>query len=68
MGNKGGFELAINKSKILRGDPIVINEKITLRQPTINEIIDFDEGRFLESFIVCVHQLTIDLLCSLIWV
>lgn len=42
--------MAINKSKILRGDPIVVNEKITLRQPTINEIIDFDEGRFFGIF------------------
>ena len=42
--------MAINKSKILRGDPIVINEKITLRQPTINEIIDFDEDRFFGIF------------------
>lgn len=42
--------MAINKSKILRGDPIVINEKITLRQPTINEIIDFDEEKFFGIF------------------
>lgn len=42
--------MAINKSKILRGDSIVVNEKITLRQPTINEIIDFDEGKFFGIF------------------
>ena len=42
--------MGINKSKVLRGDPIVINEKITLRQPTINEIIDFDEDRFFGVF------------------
>ncbi|MBP5414290.1 MAG: hypothetical protein ILN61_03475 [Lachnospiraceae bacterium] len=42
--------MGINKSKVLRGDPIVINEKITLRQPTINEIIDFDEDRFFGIF------------------
>lgn len=42
--------MAINKSKILRGDPIVLNDKIILRQPTINEIIDFGEEKFFGVF------------------
>ena len=36
--------------KVLRGDPIVLNDNVTLLQPTVNEIIDFGEEVFFSSF------------------
>ena len=41
---------AIDKMKVLRGDPIVINDQITLLQPTVNQIIDYGEDMFFSAF------------------
>lgn len=41
---------SIDKAKILRGDDIVINDYITLHQPSWNEIVDFSEARFFNVF------------------
>lgn len=40
----------LDKAKILSGKDIVINEQITLRQPTVEEVINFGEQRFLNVF------------------
>lgn len=42
--------MEIDKMRVLRGDPINVNEYITLLQPTINEIIDFGESTFFSVF------------------
>lgn len=41
---------SIDKAKILRGNDIVINEFITIHQPTLDEIVDFGEQRFFSTF------------------
>lgn len=40
----------IDKGKIIRGKPIVLNEFITIYQHSIGEILDFGEQRFLSTF------------------
>ena len=40
----------VDKVKILRGKPIVINDFITINQHTIGEISDFGEQRFFSTF------------------
>lgn len=42
--------MAVNKTLVLRGDPIVIDEKITLKQPTVNDIMEFGEEKFFGVF------------------
>ncbi len=42
--------MAINKTLILRGDPIVIDEHITLNQPSVNDIVEFGEDKFFGIF------------------
>ena len=40
----------IDKGKIIRGKPIILNDLITIYQPTINEILDFGEQRVMSTF------------------
>ena len=42
--------MAINKTLVLRGDPIVIDEHITLYQPSVNDIVEFGEEKFFGVF------------------
>lgn len=42
--------MSLDKCKVLSGEDIVINDKITLRQPTIREIINEDSQKFLSTF------------------
>ena len=42
--------MAVNKTLILRGDPIVIDEHITLYQPSVNDIVEFGEEQFFSVF------------------
>lgn len=42
--------MAINKTLVLRGDPIVIDEHITLFQPSVNDIVEFGEEKFFGVF------------------
>lgn len=42
--------MSLDKSKVLVGNDIPINEFITLKQPTVEEIIDFGEQRFFNTF------------------
>ena len=40
----------IDKGKIIRGKPIILNDLITIYQPTIDEILDFGEQRVMSTF------------------
>lgn len=42
--------MAINKGKLLKGEPIEINNDITLYQPTVEEVLDFGESDFWSTF------------------
>lgn len=42
--------MSLDKSKVLKGHDIVLNEFITLKQPKIGEIIDFGEDKFFSTF------------------
>ena len=42
--------MSLDKCKILAGKDIPINEEITLKQPTVGEVIDFGESRFFNTF------------------
>lgn len=48
----------VDKLKLLRGKPIKINERLTLYQPTIGQIEENDEARFMSVFYA---------LCSCAW-
>lgn len=41
--------MALNTLQIYRGDPLVINDIITVRQPTLGEIADYGEERYLST-------------------
>lgn len=41
---------SIDEARLLRGGDIVINDFITVRQPTLNEIVDYGEQRFFSIF------------------
>lgn len=43
-------KIQIDKAKIIRGNPIVLNDFITIYQHTIGEIVEFGEQRFLSTF------------------
>ena len=43
-------KIYVDKGKIIRGKPIVLNEFITIYQHTIGEILDFGEQKFLSTF------------------
>lgn len=40
----------LDKAQVLRGKPIVINQQITLYQPTVDQVIEFGEKRFFNIF------------------
>lgn len=42
--------MSLDKSKILIGDDIVINDFITLKQPKVGDVIDFGEQHFFNVF------------------
>lgn len=41
---------SIDEAKILRGNDIVINDVITIRQPSLDEIVDYGERKFFSTF------------------
>ena len=41
---------SIDEARLLRGEDIVVDDVITLHQPTLNEIIDYGEQRFFANF------------------
>ena len=43
-------KIQVDKGKILRGNPIPINDFITIYQHTIGEVLDFGEQQFLTTF------------------
>ena len=43
-------KIYIDKGKIIRGNPIVLNDFITLYQHSIGEILDFGEQKFFSTF------------------
>ena len=43
-------KIYVDKGKIIRGTPIVLNEFITIYQHTIGEILDFGEQQFFSTF------------------
>ena len=43
-------KVQVDKGKIIRGKPIVINDFITIYQHTIGEILDFGEQQFFTTF------------------
>lgn len=42
--------LLLDKSKILKGSDIIVNDFITLKQPRVGEVIDFGEQKFFNTF------------------
>ena len=43
-------KIQIDKAKIIRGKPIVLNDFLTIYQHTVDEIIDFGEQKFFTTF------------------
>lgn len=42
--------MSLDKGRLLRGKPIVINDFIILNQPSVDEIFEFGESRYLNTF------------------
>ena len=52
------ISIEVDKLKLLRGNPIKIDEKMILLQPTIGQIEEYDESKFMSVFYA---------LCSCAW-
>lgn len=50
----GKFEDAIDESKMYFGEDFVVNDRITIHQPKVGEIVDFGE----REYFTVVHELT----------
>lgn len=42
--------MSLDKSKVLKGSDIVINDYLKMKQPSVGEIVDFGEEKFLSTF------------------
>jgi hypothetical protein len=56
--------MAIDELKLLRGDNLQVNNKLIIKNPTLNEIVDFGELKYLNAVHTIIrkpHNLMVEL-------